>query len=245
MTPGRAGGDSFSGTMAPMLRVCASELRIKLDRPELTLSLEGFESPVICKAAPARRRPGRWPCEIWLLPDCPLKMQGKRRGSDMAATALDIVSVDLIKRELRIPDGVTSQDAMLERQIESSVSYIQHSLRAPLVDVVDTYRIEPVTGMRPLIFAAPALKEVERLSYWTPAGSEIDNPDGALLPASLGRLSIASHDWQTHSLYPPSERLAGNAGRHRALDYRPARDRHQPGNGCTAAGNDLVGPKSL
>ena len=120
-----------------------------------------------------------------------------------------------MKQELRIPDGVTSQDAMLERQIESSVSYIQHSLRAPLVDVVDTYRIEPVTGMRPLIFAAPALKEVERLSYWTPAGSEIDNPDGALLPASLGRLSIASHDWQTHSLYPPSsgwpETLAGTA----------------------------------
>ena len=32
------------GTMAPMLRVCASELRIKLDRPELTLSLEGLRA---------------------------------------------------------------------------------------------------------------------------------------------------------------------------------------------------------
>ena len=122
----------------------------------------------------------------------------------MAATALDIVSVDLIKRELRIPDGVTSQDAMLARQIESAVSYCQMSLKAPLVDVLDVYRLEPVTGMRALIFAAPALKSVENLEYWTPAGSKIDDPDGSILPADLGRLVHELYDWQTHALYPTS-----------------------------------------
>ena len=123
----------------------------------------------------------------------------------MAATALDIVSVDLIKRELRIPDGVTSQDAMLARQIESAVSYIQHSLRAPLVDVTDVYRLTPVTGTTaPLIFVAPALKSVENLEYWTPAGSKIDDPDGSILPADLGRLVHELYDWQTHALYPTS-----------------------------------------
>ena len=32
------------GTMAPLLRVCEAELRIKLDRPELTLSLEELKA---------------------------------------------------------------------------------------------------------------------------------------------------------------------------------------------------------
>ena len=32
------------GTMAPMLRVCESELRLKMDRPELTLSLESLRA---------------------------------------------------------------------------------------------------------------------------------------------------------------------------------------------------------
>ena len=32
------------GTMSPMLRVCEAELRLKMDRPELTLSLEGLRA---------------------------------------------------------------------------------------------------------------------------------------------------------------------------------------------------------
>ena len=123
----------------------------------------------------------------------------------MAATALDIVSVPDMKEELRIPGATTSQDALLKRQIESAVSYCQHSLRAPLVDVVDVYRLTPVSGTTaPLIFAAPALKSVENLEYWTPAGSKIDDPDGSILPADLGRLVHELYDWQTHALYPTS-----------------------------------------
>ena len=123
----------------------------------------------------------------------------------MAATALDIVSVPDMKEELRIPGATTSQDALLKRQIESAVSYCQHSLRAPLVDVVDVYRLTPVSGTTaPLIFAGPALKSVENLEYWTPAGSKIDDPDGSILPADLGRLVHELYDWQTHALYPTS-----------------------------------------
>lgn len=121
----------------------------------------------------------------------------------MAATALDILPLDLMRQELRIPDGVVSQDAMLARQIESAVSYIQHSLRAPLVDVTDVYRLTPVTGTTaPLIFAAPALKAVENLAFWTPAGSKIAAPNGRIDGAALGRLALGRYDWQTHGLSP-------------------------------------------
>ena len=37
-------------------------------------------------------------------------------------SALDVVTIDLIKDELRIPDGVTSQDNLLQNQIEAAVS---------------------------------------------------------------------------------------------------------------------------
>ena len=121
----------------------------------------------------------------------------------MAATALDVLPLDLMKDELRIPPGTTSHDALLERQIESAVSYCQVSLRAPLVDEVDVYRLEPVTGMRePLIFAAPALKSLENLEYWTPTGSEIAAPNGRIGGADLGRLAFGRYDWQTHGLSP-------------------------------------------
>lgn len=121
----------------------------------------------------------------------------------MAATALDIVSVPDMKEELRIPGATTSQDALLKRQIESAVSYCQHGLRAPLIDVVNVYRLTPVTGTTaPLIFAAPALKAVEHLDYWTPTGSEIAAPNGRIGGADLGRLAFGRYDWQTHGLSP-------------------------------------------
>ena len=54
----------------------------------------------------------------------------------------------------------------------------------------------------PVVFAAPALKSLENLEYWTPAGSEIDAPNGRIDGADLGRLSFGQYDWQTHALYP-------------------------------------------
>ena len=128
-----------------MLRVAEAELRTKLDRPELTLSLESLRAGDLqgrARATAARALAMRNLVTAGLS----VKTLERRRGSDMAATALDILPLDLLKSELRIPDGVTSQDAMLARQIESSVSYIQHGLRAPLIDVVNVYRLTPVTG---------------------------------------------------------------------------------------------------
>ena len=123
----------------------------------------------------------------------------------MAASATDVLSVSDMKEELRIPGATTSHDDLLERQIESAVSFIQVSLRAPLVDEVDVYRLEPVAGMRePLIFGAPALKRIENLEFWTTSGSSISDPDGHIDGADLGRLAFGQYDWQTHGLYPTS-----------------------------------------
>lgn len=100
---------------------------------------------------------------------------------------------------------IGTQDELLRTQIESAVSFIQHSLRAPMLDVVDTYHLTPATGTTaPLVFAAPALKRIENLEYWTPSGSEIDAPDGRIDGADLGRLAFGQYDWQTHALYPNS-----------------------------------------
>ena len=119
-------------------------------------------------------------------------------------SALDVVTIDLIKDELRIPDGVTSQDNLLQNQIEAAVSFVSHGLRGPLVDQDEKYYLQPPAMDSPLIFASPAFKEISGIKYWSPSGSLRLDPDGAIAPGDLGRLHKERYDWQTHSVYPPS-----------------------------------------
>ena len=115
------------GTMAPVLKVCESELRIKLDRPELTLSLDGLRAGDLqgrARATAARALAVRNLVTAGLSVE---DARARRRGSDMAKSALDILPLDLLKQELRIPDGVTSQDdhaRTADREQPSAISSI-------------------------------------------------------------------------------------------------------------------------
>ena len=118
-------------------------------------------------------------------------------------SALDVVSLDLIKDELRIPDGVTTQDNLLQTQIEAAVSFVSHGLRGPLVDQDEKYYLQPPAMDSPLIFASPELKSISGIKYWSPSGSLRLDPDGAIAPGDLGRLHKERFDRQTHSVYGP------------------------------------------
>ena len=121
----------------------------------------------------------------------------------MAATALDIVTLDSIKEELRIPAGTDSQDTLLESQIQAAVSYVSAVLRGPLVDQNEKYYLAPIRGEGPLIFASPMLKSLTEFKFWTPTGALRLDPDGTIPRADLGRLHKERYDWQTHEVFPP------------------------------------------
>lgn len=119
----------------------------------------------------------------------------------MAETTDDILTLDQIKAELRIPPGVTSQDALLQSQIDAAIAFISQEQPAPLIDETVTIQVHPVTGNCPLLFAAVGLKSITGINYWTPAASLRDAPDGTIAGADLGRVVA---DRRRPSVYPPA-----------------------------------------
>ena len=131
----------------------------------------------------------------------------------MATSADEILTVEQVKAELRIPPGTTSQDQLLQSQIESGIAHISHGLPAPLIDETLTVDVEPVRGDSPLAFAAPGLREVTAVKYWSPNGALRLDPDGVIAGADLGRFDAG----RPAQVYGPAsgwpEVLSGSAMR--------------------------------
>ena len=106
----------------------------------------------------------------------------------MAASNDDILTVEQLKQELRIPPSTTSQDDLLQRQIDAAISFIGNEQRAPLIDQSETIRLEPVAGDSPLVFASVGVKAITEIRYWTPSVTLRDAPNGTIAPGDLGRL---------------------------------------------------------
>ena len=119
----------------------------------------------------------------------------------MAASNDDILTVEQLKMELRIPASTISQDDLLQRQIDAAISFISNEQRAPLIDESETLRLEPATGDNALSFAAVGVKSVTEIRYWTPSSSLRDAPDGTIAVADLGRVVA---DRRCVSVYGPS-----------------------------------------
>ena len=118
----------------------------------------------------------------------------------MAATALEVVSAEEIKRELRLEVSDSDQDELLESQIAAAVSLVARQISTPLVDVTETIHVPRPPADQPLCFRALAVKAVLQIHYWTPAGALRDPADGMIDKAELGRR--VSRD-RSNTLYPP------------------------------------------
>ena len=118
----------------------------------------------------------------------------------MASSADDILTVDELKEELRIPASSTAQDDLLQRHIDSAISFISHGQPAPLLDASTTIRVEPATGDSPLTFRAVGVREVTEIRYWSTSVALRDAPDETIPLADLGRVE---QDRRDVSVYGP------------------------------------------
>ena len=120
----------------------------------------------------------------------------------MAATALEVLSLDELKAELRIEDDDTSHDALLTGIISAGVSFVSRFLRAPLVDTAETHRCTRPGDDRPLAIRADAVQSMAAVRYWSDGTALREAPDGTIAVADLGRrVQVARY----FCIYPPAD----------------------------------------
>ena len=122
----------------------------------------------------------------------------------MATTALAVVPLLAMRRELRIERDInTDDDARLIGQIGAAVSDVSLDASAPLVEQRETIEAAVPYHDRPVAFTATVVRVVRQVRYWTSGGSLRDEPDGVIAGSDLGRLQS---DWpatRRNWLYPP------------------------------------------
>ena len=122
----------------------------------------------------------------------------------MATTALEVVPLLAMRRELRIErDTNPDNDARLIGQIGAAVSDVSLDASAPLVEQAETIEAAAPYRDRPVAFTATVVRAVTQVRYWPPGGSLRWPPDGVITDVELGRLQS---DWPTtrrNWLYPP------------------------------------------
>ena len=122
----------------------------------------------------------------------------------MAKTALKVVPLLAMRRELRIEGAINhNDDARLIGQIGAAVSDVSLDASAPLVEQPETIEAAVPSRDRPVAFIATVVRAVRQVRYWTPGGSLRSAPDGVMTDVALGRLQS---DWPTtrrNWLYPP------------------------------------------
>lgn len=105
----------------------------------------------------------------------------------MAATALDVLSLERLKHELRIDPTETSQDSTLIGQIQASVSHVAQSVTVPLLDRTETLYVRQSPSDRPAFLRATYVKQVSAVRYWTPDGALRLPANASIALADLGR----------------------------------------------------------
>ncbi len=129
----------------------------------------------------------------------------------MAATALDIVSLDAIKTELRLGGDTEDErtayedhDDLLTAQIEAAVSFVSRHITASLIDRTKTVWCPPALDTNPLYLQQRYVKTLDSVAYWTPAGALREDPDGVIEIAGLGRHEYGTND-NLYTIYPPTD----------------------------------------
>ena len=122
----------------------------------------------------------------------------------MVSRALDVLSVDEMKMELRIPSEVIDHDQLIERHISSAVAEITGYLHRPIVDTTKwTAAAKPSMIMNPVAWIGYPTRSVGSIHYWLPGQTSAENPNGHLSFQDLGRSLRGRTRWQ-HFRYPPS-----------------------------------------
>lgn len=108
----------------------------------------------------------------------------------MAASALDIISLDDMKRELGIPVSVTSRDTTITGNVEAGVGYVQGLTSVPMVRSRSTWIAPcfPSDDDSPIDLPYRYVTGIESVKYWQPADSLRGLPGGTVDPDDLGAI---------------------------------------------------------
>ena len=118
----------------------------------------------------------------------------------MATDALDVLSLELLKYELRLPQSEVEHDALLTAQTSAAVAFVSKYLPAPLLDRAEGFRcFRPGDPVAPIVLPTDNVRAVTSASYWTANGSLLDAPDGVVAVGTLGR----TLDSGGFVIYPP------------------------------------------
>lgn len=105
----------------------------------------------------------------------------------MAATALEVLSLDYAKQQLRIEEPDHEHDDLISGLIGAAVSFVGRFLRAPLVDTTETHRCNRPGDEQPLVLRADHVQSMAAIRYWS-EDRELRQPsDGSIAVADLGR----------------------------------------------------------
>ncbi|WP_425152899.1 hypothetical protein [Candidatus Palauibacter sp.] len=121
----------------------------------------------------------------------------------MAATALDVVSLERIKAELTLDASHTDRDPALEAQVEAAVTFVARHTSAPLIDRTETLYVVPARGHHVLCLQATHVKSAGPVRYWSLAGALRDEPDGEIAETDLGRQTYQTSD-RYYLVWPPA-----------------------------------------
>jgi len=120
----------------------------------------------------------------------------------MATKPLDVVSLALMKQELRIGAREDSQDALLTDHIETGVGFVSDRIVAPLVEAGETVEAPRRGPEQPLCVAGRYIKRITAIRYWTPSAALRTDPDGEVMTATLGRQRDRDH--RARLVWPPA-----------------------------------------
>ena len=119
----------------------------------------------------------------------------------MATDALDVLSLEMVKSELRIGLAETDHDILLTDLTANAVSFVSKYLPAPLLDRAEGFRCFRPGDSAPIVLPTTNVRSVVTIRFWTVSGGSLDAaPDGMIPVSSLGRR--VQHGG--YVIYPPT-----------------------------------------
>lgn len=125
----------------------------------------------------------------------------------MAVSATDIISVEDLKVELRIPVDVNDHNDMLSAHISAAVAQVSATTGLPIIRRSETVEVDrPADPGEPVTIPLRHVQSVTSVNYWLPNGSgPRQAPGGSIRANTLGRLvkgRYASDLWPPASGWP-------------------------------------------
>lgn len=120
-------------------------------------------------------------------------------------TADTFLPVARLREEMRIPEGVTQADSILQSHRASAIAWIEAHTRQPILDRYEAvFRAQVPSGQQRLeAVRRPHIRSLQAIRYWE-TGGESEAPDGALTGSALPRSVPLPDDTGLTIFAPPA-----------------------------------------